>query len=605
MGITKVESQNLNTDAIERGEIDDNAIDSSKINATITNADISPSAAIPVAKVALPGPPSQFVRGDGSFGAIDTTGVDENAFNIGVLGFKMAVNDGLTIFNLVDGVVDEFNDESGVDTGENSNASYDSTSDFYTNQGTNIPLPSPQIGRTSITSTGSGTYSVEPTITAVDVLVIGGAGGAGAGGYNNSSGGGGGAGGLIFYEDYPVTPGGSIPVSVGAGGRGGGGADSTIAGYLAGSPEALENALLNKAQENTSLINDNVATITTNANDIENSLNSASITGNVIKLIKNNSNLADVDIDLDNSDLKTNLDGAYSSMSINNNTRRLRLNKVDGTFDEVEIPAVTNSGSIDHLVKKSGDDLLYNLTNLNADLNIARSCVIGISNDLTFTDYLDPRVRSRLGQEDVIFAPYKANHLVDILKKRSEVSISQGSIDKGVIELCSALAAQEHGDARKALDLLRVSTEKADQENSSLVSERHVRMAQNQIECDQITPVIATLPFQQKLVLYSVLINENNGLNNIATGEVYEIYKQACRFGGVNFLTQRRVTDLISNLDMLGLISAKTVSRGRYGRSKEINSCIPVTIAASEIMRNADPGMIPVVKGKFRLQSRL
>ena len=260
---------------------------------------------------------------------------------------------------------------------------------------------------------------------------------------------------------------------------------------------------------------------------------------------------------------------------------------------------------IDHLVKKSGDDLLYNLTNLNADLNIARSCVIGISNDLTFTDYLDPRVRSRLGQEDVIFAPYKANHLVDILKKRSEVSISQGSIDKGVIELCSALAAQEHGDARKALDLLRVSTEKADQENSSLVSERHVRMAQNQIECDQITPVIATLPFQQKLVLYSVLINENNGLNNIATGEVYEIYKQACRFGGVNFLTQRRVTDLISNLDMLGLISAKTVSRARYGRSKEINSCIPVTIAASEIMRNADPGMIPVVKGKFRLQSRL
>jgi len=260
---------------------------------------------------------------------------------------------------------------------------------------------------------------------------------------------------------------------------------------------------------------------------------------------------------------------------------------------------------IDHLVKKSGDDLLYNLTNLNADLTNARSCVIGISNDLTFTDYLDPRVRSRLGQEDVIFAPYKASHLVDILRKRSQEGILEDVVDAGVIELCSALAAQEHGDARKALDLLRVSTEKADQEGSSLVSERHVRMAQNQIECDQITPVIATLPFQQKLVLFSVLINEENGLNNVATGEVYEVYKQACRFAGVNFLTQRRVTDLISNLDMLGLISAKTVSRGRYGRSKEINSCIPATIIASEIMRNADPGMIPVVKGKFRLQSRL
>ena len=243
MGITKLENQNLNNDAIGSGEVDSGAVDTSKISATIKNEDISPSANIPASKLALPGPPSQFVRGDGSFGAIDTTGIDENAFNIGVLGFKMAVNDGLTIFNLKDGVVDEFNDESGVDTAENSNASFDSTSDFYTNQGTNIPLPSPQIGRTSITSTGSGTYSVEPTISAVDVLVIGGAGGAGAGGYNNTSGGGGGAGGLIFYEDYPVTGGSSIPVSVGAGGRGGGGADTTIAGYLAGSPEALENAL--------------------------------------------------------------------------------------------------------------------------------------------------------------------------------------------------------------------------------------------------------------------------------------------------------------------------------------------------------------------------
>jgi len=250
MGITKVENQNLSNDAIGSGEINTGAVDTSKINATIKNEDISPSANISTSKLSLPGPPSQFVRGDGSFGAIDTTGIDENAFNIGVLGFKMAVNDGLTIFNLKDGVVDEFNDESGVDTAENTNASFDSTSDFYTNQGTNVPIPSPQIGRTSITSTGSGTYSVEPTITAVDVLVIGGAGGGGAGGYNNTSGGGGGAGGLIFYEDYPVTGGSSIPVSVGAGGRGGGGSSSSIAGYLGGTPGPYETAFDNATSIN-------------------------------------------------------------------------------------------------------------------------------------------------------------------------------------------------------------------------------------------------------------------------------------------------------------------------------------------------------------------
>ena len=60
--------------------------------------------------------------------------IDSNAFNIGVLGFKLAVNDGLTVFNLIDGVVDEFHDNTGVDTAENSNAVYDATSDFFENK---------------------------------------------------------------------------------------------------------------------------------------------------------------------------------------------------------------------------------------------------------------------------------------------------------------------------------------------------------------------------------------------------------------------------------------------------------------------------------------
>ena len=117
---------------------------------------------------------------------------------------------------------------------------------------------------------------------------------------------------------------------------------------------------------------------------------------------------------------------------------------------------------IDHLVRKAGDDLLYNLTNLNSSLKKARSCVIGISNDLKFTDFLDPRVRSRLGQLDVIFNPYDAQQLQDILRERTKIALHDGVIGDGVIEMCAALAAQEHGDARCALDLLRVSAEKAE-----------------------------------------------------------------------------------------------------------------------------------------------
>jgi len=260
---------------------------------------------------------------------------------------------------------------------------------------------------------------------------------------------------------------------------------------------------------------------------------------------------------------------------------------------------------IDHLVRKAGDDLLYNLTSLNASLNDARACVIGISNDLKFTDFLDPRVRSRLGQLDVIFNPYDAEQLQDILRERSKLSLNKNILGDGVIALCAALAAQEHGDARCALDLLRVSAEKAEQDGSQMVEQHHVRSAQHQIESDQMTPIISKLPSQQKLVLSSILINEKNGLKNIQTGEVYAIYTQACRYVGQNALTQRRVSGLISNLDMLGLVTARTISRGRYGRTKEINSCIPQNIDPILIMSESEPHIKDVFSKNYKHQSRL
>ncbi len=260
---------------------------------------------------------------------------------------------------------------------------------------------------------------------------------------------------------------------------------------------------------------------------------------------------------------------------------------------------------IDHLVKKAGDDLLYNLTNLNTELKSGRACVIGISNDLKFVDFLDPRVRSRLGQQDVIFAPYNADQLQDILNQRASRSIKSDVLEPGVIELCAAIAAQEHGDARRALDLLRVSTEKAEQRASQNVSREHVRSAQTQIECDQVTPILSSLPFQQKLVLTSVLLCEDHGLRNIPTGEVYEIYQQASHHGGQQALTQRRVSGIISNLDMLGLITAKIVNRGRGGRFKEINSCLPNNIDAIVIMSSEDEKISDISSQRFVFQSRL
>ncbi|MBT4060261.1 MAG: AAA family ATPase [Euryarchaeota archaeon] len=260
---------------------------------------------------------------------------------------------------------------------------------------------------------------------------------------------------------------------------------------------------------------------------------------------------------------------------------------------------------IDHLVKRHGDDILYPLTSLNYELRNSRCCVIGITNDLNFTEMLDARIASRLGSEDVAFSPYNSKQIEDILMQRARAGVREGVLEEGVIKLCSALAAQEHGDARRALDLLRVAVQKADVAGEEIVSTEHVRIAQNQLQFDQMTPVISGLPFHQKLVLYSILLNESNGLTNISTGEVYSVYQLTCQNASTTPLVSRSIGNVINNLDSLGLVTSKTTSLGRYGRSNRINTCIPKNINAISIMGESDEAMKPVINATYRLQSRL
>jgi len=225
---------------------------------------------------------------------------------------------------------------------------------------------------------------------------------------------------------------------------------------------------------------------------------------------------------------------------------------------------------IDKLVKKSGDDTLYNLTRINGDLKASKVCIIGISNDLSFKDFLDPRVLSSLSEEEIVFPPYNAPQLCDILQQRADGAFVGDALDDGVIPLCAALAAQEHGDARRALDLLRISGELAERESADEVGERHVKMAQAKIETDSMIECISTLPTQSKVVLYSMILLEQLGQMIFTSGEVCRVYQEVATALDLDVLTNRRITDLISELNMLGVINTRVVSRGRYGRTKEM-----------------------------------
>lgn len=233
---------------------------------------------------------------------------------------------------------------------------------------------------------------------------------------------------------------------------------------------------------------------------------------------------------------------------------------------------------IDQLVKKAGDEIIYNLTRINSELKQAQVALIGISNDLTFSNNLDPRVKSSLSEEEVVFPPYNALQIQSILKRRCALAFKEGILDEGVVAKCAAYAAREHGDARRALELIRVAAELAERAGEERIAIAHLDAAEDKIERDRFLDVVQHQPKQFQATFHSVMAVAEQSKGAIFTGEIYDHYKNLCVKVGLRPLTQRRIGDIIAELDMLGLITAKVVSKGRFGRTREISLNLPSTL---------------------------
>lgn len=247
---------------------------------------------------------------------------------------------------------------------------------------------------------------------------------------------------------------------------------------------------------------------------------------------------------------------------------------------ENEIKLLLVLDEIDFLVnsplkKDAGNDLLYELTRYGsyADSNSFIS-IIGISNDIKFKDYLESRVYSSLHDEEVFFPPYSVDELKDILEERAKTAFIDNAITDDVINLIAARSGGEHGDARRAVDLLRVAAELAERENAKKIEIRHVQEASKNMEQDKVSEAISSLPIQEKLVMLTI-VSLKEAEN---TGHIYIKYLKTCENLGIQPLTQRRVSAIINELDMLGLISAPVINRGRYGRSKKISLALDKNI---------------------------
>ncbi len=222
-----------------------------------------------------------------------------------------------------------------------------------------------------------------------------------------------------------------------------------------------------------------------------------------------------------------------------------------------------------YLVSKTGKDILYQLTRANGRLTEGSLTLVGISNDLTFKERLDPRVISSLGEEEIVFTSYSVEQIRKILENRIQKAFIKNAVEEPALNLCAAMAGREHGDARRALDLMRVAGEIAEREQSETVNENHIRGASQKIEENKEVAALQSYPLHEKLLIIAVM--KTSGLS---TGEIYTTYKNLCKVVGQKELSTRRVTQMLSDVELSGIISGRIIHQGIHGRIKKFKLAI-------------------------------
>ena len=248
------------------------------------------------------------------------------------------------------------------------------------------------------------------------------------------------------------------------------------------------------------------------------------------------------------------------------------FNRILYVIDKNETNAVFVIDEIDYLaelIQKTGKDVLYQITRANERLTTGSLTLIGVSNDLTFKERLDPRVISSLSEEEVVFTNYNLPQIREILNARIEVAFEEDIVTDSALNLCSAMAGRESGDARRALDLLRVAAEIAERSQMPTVTEEHIRMAAEKIEENKEVIALRSYPLHEKLLILAIM-----KASEISTGEVYSTYKSLCKDIRQKELTQRRVTQMLSEIEMSGIITGRIVHQGTHGNTKKFRITI-------------------------------
>jgi cell division control protein 6 len=218
---------------------------------------------------------------------------------------------------------------------------------------------------------------------------------------------------------------------------------------------------------------------------------------------------------------------------------------------------------LDEIDKLDGDELLRSLSRAKesgkADALIGAIC---ISNKIAYRDQLSERVDSSLQDNELVFDPYDATQLRSILEHRRD-AFEDDVLEEAVIPKTAALAAREHGDARKAVDMLYEAGRLAEKEGAETVGEGHVDAALRRAEINRFQKLISgQTPHVKHILRALALLTEESDTQRFRTADVYDAYKTIAKQSDATPLGYDRVQRLLKEQAFLGITESEHTGGG-------------------------------------------
>ena len=178
---------------------------------------------------------------------------------------------------------------------------------------------------------------------------------------------------------------------------------------------------------------------------------------------------------------------------------------------------------IDFLINKT-QSLLYNLFNWTT-YDYSKLIVITISNTLDFPDHLLPKIKSRMGNNKLMFKPYNKEELMDIIKFKG---IDYDKYSDDAIKLCCMKVSAINGDLRRTFQILLRAKELFSLENTrkskyKKIDKIYIIQASEDLFNSKLRKVMESLQICEKIVICAILskIKDENE-NKVKVGNIYD-----------------------------------------------------------------------------------